>query len=263
MAPARHDTPGTEGQPLSAGRKRQRQAVASDEGHAESRQQARSRGLARLRRPGLLQRGEGTLQDSDAAKHISRETRFMDGLPLKAPYVPEEVCDGCGKTECECEPESDSEESDDEGPKNSWQRLASDIRSKTDVVRDYSGRIVNDQGFQIFIVILILINSLFIGLSTFDFVEENPEAYRAFRILDLAFLIIFTIELIMQFLYHGYGLFFDGWLLFDLFIVLTSWTLESISVLRTLRLRSFRIFRAFRLTTRIRALRRLVEVSYN
>lgn len=185
----------------------------------------------------------------------------MDGLPLKAPYVPEEVCDGCGKTECECEPESDSEDTDEEPPKNWRQRMASDIRSKTDVVRDYSGRIVNDQGFQIFIVILILINSLFIGLSTFDFIEESPDAYRAFRILDLAFLIIFTIELVMQFLYHGYNLFFDGWLLFDLFIVVTSWTLESISVLRTLRLRSFRIFRAFRLTTRIRALRRLVEVS--
>lgn len=261
MVPSGLDSNGAEEQ--QAGRKRQRQNGNPEEISGAQRPVSRNLGLSRLRRPGHLQRDTHVVQESEAAKHISRESRFMDGLPLKAPYIPEEVCEGCGKTECECEPESDSEDMDEEPPKNWRQRTASAIRQRTDVVRDYSGRIVNDQGFQIFIVMLILGNSLFIGVSTFDFVEESPEAYQAFRVLDLAFLIIFTIELIMQFLYHGYNLFFDGWLVFDLFIVLTSWTLESISVLRTLRLRSFRIFRAFRLTTRIRALRRLVEAIFD
>ncbi|CAB9515566.1 Sodium channel voltage-gated type [Seminavis robusta] len=221
--------------------------------------------MARLRRPGGgLQRAESTIAHSEVASRIAREARFMDGLRLKAPYEPdEEVCGDCGKVECKCEPESDDESEEEELPKNWLEQMIHNIRLKTDVVRYYSGRIVNDQGFQIFIVILILLNSLFIGLATFDFVEDNENAYRAFRIVDLAFLIIFTIELLMQFLYHGYGLFFDGWLMFDLFIVITSWTLESVSVLRALKLRSFRIFRAFRLTTKIRALRRLVEAIFD
>lgn len=215
-----------------------------------------------LRRNGGLQRPASHIEAEDIKKVIPKETIFMDKLPMKAPYVDKDICGECGKEDCICEPESDSEEEEDEVPSTCPQRFLEIIRSKTDVVRDYSGRIVNNQGFQIFIVVLILLNSLLIGVSTFDFVEDNDEVYYAFRVLDFAFLIIFTIELIMQFLYHGYNLFFDGWLVFDLFIVVMSWALESISVLRALRLRSFRIFRVFRITSRVRALRRLVEVSY-
>ncbi|CAB9514498.1 Sodium channel voltage-gated type [Seminavis robusta] len=266
MGRLHHETNGVEVQSHRSQRHRPEASsgTSSDENvPSERRGLLHSLSMARLRRPGGLQRAASTIAQSEVASRIAREARFMDGLLLKAPYVPEEVCSGCGNAECECEPESDDEEEEEELPKNSLEQTIHDIRLKTDVVRDYSGRIVNDQCFQIFIVILILLNSLFIGLATFDFVENNENAYRAFRILDLAFLIIFTIELIMQFLYHGYGLFFDGWLMFDLFIVITSWTLESVSVLRALKLRSFRIFRAFRLTTKIRALRRLVEAIFD
>jgi len=218
--------------------------------------------MSLLRRPGNLQRELSHSQQSEAAE-ISKESQFMSQLPLKAPYVPDDICNVCGKAECECEVETDSEDEVEEIPLSCCEKIIQAIRSKTDVVRYYSGIVVNDQGFQMFIVILIILNALLIGVATFDAVEDSPDASRAFRIVDLVFLIIFTIELIMQFLYHGYNLFFDGWLVFDLVIVVTSWTLESISVLRALKLRSFRIFRAFRLTTRIRALRRLVEVSMN
>lgn len=213
-----------------------------------------------LRRNGGLMRTSSHIHEEEIEKIIPKETIFMDKLPMKAPFVDQDVCGECGKVECICEPESDSEEEEEERPSTCSERFLEVVRSKTDVIRDYSGRIVNDQGFQIFIVILILLNSLLIGVSTFDFVEDDPEVFSAFRILDFVFLIIFTIELIMQFLYHGYNLFFDGWLVFDLFIVIMSWALESISVLRALRLRSFRIFRVFRITSRVRALRRLVEV---
>lgn len=218
--------------------------------------------MSLLRRPGNLQRELSYSQQSEAAE-ISKEAFFMAQLPLKAPYVPDDICNVCGKAECECEVETDSEDEVEEIPLSCFEEIIQAIRSKTDVVRYYSGIVVNDQGFQMFIVILIILNALLIGVATFDAIEDSPDASRAFRIVDLVFLIIFTIELIMQFLYHGYNLFFDGWLVFDLVIVVTSWTLESISVLRALKLRSFRIFRAFRLTTRIRALRRLVEVSRN
>ena len=218
--------------------------------------------LSFLRRNGGIQRAASHIDKVSIKEVIPKETIFMDKLPMKAPYVDQDVCGECGRDECICIPESDTEEEeDDDEPLNCSQRLLESIRSKTDIIRDYSGRIVNNQGFQIFITILILLNSLLIGISTFDFVEDNEEIYYAFRIVDFTFLVIFTIELMMQFLYHGYNLFFDGWLLFDLFIVVMSWALESISVLRALRLRSFRIFRVFRITARVRALRRLVEVG--
>lgn len=256
---------------LQAGRKRQRQGSKTSESGGdgtaagaptlEKGERQPSLRLSLLRRPGSLQRAASNVEESETVKFISRETIFMEKLPLKAPYIDQDICGDCGKIECECEPESDSEEEAEETPLTCPEKCLGIIRAKTDIVRDYSGRIVNDQGFQIFIVILILINSLLIGVSTFDFVEDDPAVGSAFRMLDFAFLIVFTIELVMQFLYHGYNLFLDGWLVFDLWIVIMSWGLESISVLRALRLRSFRIFRVFRLTSRIRALRRLVEVS--
>lgn len=162
---------------------------------------------------------------------------------------------------CTCEKRAAPQQQLEEKPDTDLWRYYDKCEMVRKTVSKYAGFIVNDQGFQILMVMLILLNSLLIGISTFDFIEDNPRAKNAFETMDLAFLIVFTVELCAQFLHHGYNLFFDGWLIFDLLIVITSWTLESISVLRTLRLRSFRIFRAFRLTTRIRALKRLVLVG--
>ena len=164
-----------------------------------------------------------TLLPSMAAFDASRERQFVESLPLRAPIARDHVCSGCLKYECECDPESDQEDSEEEEELSQTciARFLRYIRLRTDVVRDISGRIVNDQAFQTFIVVLIILNCVVIGAATFEVIEENPDASRAFRILDLSFLIVFTIELIMQFLYHGYDLFLDGWLLFDLFIVIT------------------------------------------
>jgi hypothetical protein len=69
----------------------------------------------------------------------------------------------------------------------------------------------------------------------------------------LAFLIIFTIELGMQFAFYGWRIILDGWLVFDLIIITLSWTFSSVQIIR-----AFRIFRAFRLITRIKVLKNLV-----
>lgn len=259
-----------------AGRKRQRSGsnTMSDFGGIEGRVSERaaeptlgklghqaSMLFPRLRRSLILRNSE--VQEIEKFDGdiicVSKETLFLEKLPLKAPYFNQETCPGCGSIECECELESDSEEEEEEEPPGWRKRCVDIIRAKTDVVRHYSGIVVNDHIFQLFILALILINALIVGLATFDFVQDSPEISNAFRIVDTAFLIIFTIELIMQFMYHGYNLFLDGWLLFDFFIVTMGWAFESISVLRAMRLRSFKIFRIFRLTSRIRALRRLVE----
>ena len=60
----------------------------------------------------------------------------------------------------------------------------------------------------------------------------------------------------MQLFYLGFALFLDGWLVFDLAIVILSWSFESMQIVR-----AFRIFRAFRLVTRVKPLRDLVRTS--
>lgn len=257
MTPSRNEP--IDGELPSAGQKRQLNATSGVEEEAPKEKARGLRALgSRFRRQGAQQRnpsatGSPTVEDAPVSEQVLREARFMNDLPLRAPFVPEEVCSGCGKVECECDPESDDEEDEEEAPKR-WHQ------TYREVVSERSGRIVNDQRFEIFIVVMITINSILTGIYTFDFIEENPNAFQAFRIMDMSFLVLFTIELMMQFLYHGYNFCLDGWLLFDLFIVVMSWALETISVLRSMRLRSLRIFRALRLTTKIRILRRLVEV---
>jgi hypothetical protein len=92
---------------------------------------------------------------------------------------------------------------------------------------------------------------LFMGLSTFNFVDLNLRVKMIFEKVDLAFLIVFTVESSMQLIFYGLALFKDGWLTFDLTIVILSWSFNSIQVLRS--------FRTFRLVARVPLLRNLVD----
>lgn len=118
------------------------------------------------------------------------------------------------------------------------------------------------------VITLILVNSVMMGLATFTFVSENPNVYFAFEVIDLVFLIFFTIEIVLQFIYHGLALFRDGWLVFDFAIVVFSWAffdkpthdVENAGGGGSVKIfRAFRIFRALRLVTRIESLRDLVS----
>ena len=120
-------------------------------------------------------------------------------------------------------------------------------------VRRVAGRFVNNKDMQLFIVILIGINGIMMGLGTFDFVKESETASNIFDVVDLVFLIIFTVELALQFLYHGWRLFLDGWLIFDFLIITISWSFSEVQIIR-----SFRIFRALRLITRIKVMKNLI-----
>lgn len=126
------------------------------------------------------------------------------------------------------------------------------------LIRAFCGKIVSDARFQLLVVILILINGAMMGIATFSFVEKNPSIASVFATLDLAFLIIFTAELALQFIYHGLHLFTDGWLVFDFVIILMSWSLSSMQIVRT-----FRVFRALRLVTRIKVLKNLVSALFS
>jgi len=119
--------------------------------------------------------------------------------------------------------------------------------------RNVCGAVVNHPKVQLVIILMIVVNAIMMGIGTFDFVTQNPQLNFAFNATDKAFLVVFTIEIAMQFAYRGRSIVLDGWLLFDLIIVLMSWSTESLQVFRT-----FRIFRAFRLVTRLTVLRNLV-----
>eukprot|EP00546_Thalassionema_frauenfeldii_P020530 CAMPEP_0178903766 /NCGR_PEP_ID=MMETSP0786-20121207/5333_1 /TAXON_ID=186022 /ORGANISM="Thalassionema frauenfeldii, Strain CCMP 1798" /LENGTH=143 /DNA_ID=CAMNT_0020575161 /DNA_START=1 /DNA_END=429 /DNA_ORIENTATION=- len=60
----------------------------------------------------------------------------------------------------------------------------------------WSGRIMSDSRFKRVMIGLILIDSLILGVGTFDFVTENASVHEVFEILNTVFLAIFTVELI-------------------------------------------------------------------
>jgi hypothetical protein len=115
------------------------------------------------------------------------------------------------------------------------------------------GKIVEEPRVQLGIIILIVINAILMGIATFDFVTDVKKVDDAFAIADRVFLVIFTVEMGLQMFYRSLVFFMDPWLVFDFIVVVTSWSLESLQIVR-----AFRIFRAFRLVTRIGPLRELV-----
>jgi hypothetical protein len=159
----------------------------------------------------------------------------------------------------------DDDADDDEEPSNSNMEVDDDVASLITLTpkeqalesfqhfRYYCGMIVNAKRVQLFIVMLIAINAIMMGIGTFDFVTENPTVDHAFEEVDRVFLIIFTIELAMQAFYHGWKLLLDGWLVFDLVIIVTSWSFAQVQIIR-----AFRIFRALRLITRVKVMKNLV-----
>ena len=80
-------------------------------------------------------------------------------------------------------------------------------------LRRTCGFIVNNIRFKTFITILIVGNAVTMGLATYPFVRENPQNNLIFEHIDFTLLIIYTIESLLQFIYHGFGLFMNGWLL--------------------------------------------------
>lgn len=125
-------------------------------------------------------------------------------------------------------------------------------------IRTMSGAVVNDKRFQWSILGLIVLNSILMGIATFDFVTENPAVARVFDISDTVFLVLFTIELTLQCLYHGLGLFRDGWLTFDFVLITLSWAFSSLVVIR-----AFRIIRAVRMVPKIKEMKDLVLALMN
>lgn len=144
---------------------------------------------------------------------------------------------------------------DTDGNTNPTQQF---ITTRINDLRALSGAIINHDKVQLAMVLMIAVNALMMGIGTFDFVTEDEATHHAFELVDQIFLVIFTIELVLQFAFLGFNLFLDGWLIFDFIIILTSWSFSSLQIIR-----AFRIFRALRLVTRIEVMRNLVLAVFS
>ena len=131
--------------------------------------------------------------------------------------------------------------------------------SSFQLLRQRCGQIVDDERAQMFILILIAINSIMFGVATFPSVKNDVNVMSTFEKVDIVILVIFTIESLLQITYNGVKRFFkDGWLVFDLTIVAISWA--SVEVYE---LRSLRVFRAFRFVTQVSILRNVVVALFS
>lgn len=102
--------------------------------------------------------------------------------------------------------------------------------------RWHVGKFVNNPKVEGTILTMVVINALLITLATFSFVYDNKQVTDAFDIIDFIFLTIFTVESAMQLFYNGPRRFIkDKWLVFDLFIVIVSWSFGSVQMFRSLR----------------------------
>lgn len=126
------------------------------------------------------------------------------------------------------------------------------------------------------IVILIILNAIQMGVATFNFVEDNEKLDSVFELVDQLFLIIFTVEVSLNFI-HFNRLdriqFIEGkpqlgpitaeakenwkedlgWLVFDALVVIFSWAFAQMSIIR-----AFRILRLLRLIKKVENLKNVV-----
>ena len=117
---------------------------------------------------------------------------------------------------------------------------------------------VESDVFQYTIIGLIVFNSILMGVTTFDFVEDNVDVSNVFEQIDLIILIIFTIELALNLIVYNIKFFSDPWRTFDLITVVMSWAFAKVKIIR-----SFRIFRAFRLFGRVKSLNKILTALFS
>ena len=114
--------------------------------------------------------------------------------------------------------------------------------------------LVDSQPFNNAIISVIVLNSIVIGLQTYDRVVAS--AASVLNILDTAFLVIFVVEFAMRFVAYGASFFKRPLSVFDLIVVgvaLTSGA-EAFLVVRALR-----ILRALRLISQVLTMRVVVD----
>lgn len=107
-------------------------------------------------------------------------------------------------------------------------------------------KIVDGRFFQNFILVVIIINSVVLGLQTVPAMNEGVLG-QAMAVIDMVCLAIFIVEMVLKMIaYKFFGYFKSGWNWFDFIIILSS-VLSGLTVLSSMRiLRVFRVFRSLK-----------------
>ena len=108
------------------------------------------------------------------------------------------------------------------------------------------------------ITLLILLN-LLVNMMQAGCAHDAPCSGMgpALAATDVGILVIFTVEIAARATVLRWRLLFDGWAVFDLLIVVTSWALQLSSAMRTVR-----ILRALRLLKQFKRLKQISEAMY-
>jgi len=126
------------------------------------------------------------------------------------------------------------------------------------MLRSHITTLVESVRFQQLIIAAIVLNAITLGLETApEFVGDYlPLLYR----LDLAFLVLFTVEIAMKLYAYRLSFFRNGWNIFDFIIVTISLLpfLQGLSVLRSLR-----ILRVLRLISVVPQFRKVTQAFFD
>lgn len=121
-------------------------------------------------------------------------------------------------------------------------------------MRERIKQFVELNSFQSFIIILIVFNSITIGMETSSVIMETFG--NTLLLIDKIILAIFIIEILLKIYAYGFSFFKSGWNIFDFAIVGIA-LLPASGTLAVLR--SLRIFRSLRLIKNLPRLRFIVE----
>ena len=116
-------------------------------------------------------------------------------------------------------------------------------------------RLVDSDRFQMLVLVLVIINTVTLGLETFDFQEDVMSVLLT---IDNVILALFLVELALRLYGHGIAFFSDGWNTFDFLIILAS-ALPSAGILSVVRV--FRVLRMLRLISLVPSLQLMVETT--
>ena len=130
-------------------------------------------------------------------------------------------------------------------------------------IKQISRNIINYKWFEIAIVLVIIANSILIGIETFLITPT-------ILFIQHSILLVFTFEIIIRFIARDSlkSFFRSGWNLFDLFLVLISYIPESLfegsstfMVIRILRI--FRVLRLLRTSDEIKLIINVLSKSFS
>lgn len=117
--------------------------------------------------------------------------------------------------------------------------------------------LVESSIFQRFILVVIIINTITLGVETSKSVVAILG--KPLEIINAIAVAVFTIEIVLKLLAYDYRFFKDGFNIFDFFVVAISYVPAggSFSALRAAR--AIRAFRALRVATSLKRLRIIIE----